>query len=84
MGSEVLLADVGVGIVVVTVLVVALEGSLVAGGAVVALGSVAIVYGEEKASVNAIGYGIKPVESGEVDFGAVAIWVGVGEEIYIY
>ena len=58
MGSEVLLADVDVGVIVVAVLVVALEGALVAGGAIVALGGVAIVDGEDKAAFNGLVHGI--------------------------
>ena len=81
MSGQVLLADVGVGIVVVTVLVVALEGAFVTSGTVVALGSVAIVYGKEKASSNAAGDGVEPVKGSEVDFGPVAVEIGVVEEI---
>ena len=65
-----------VGIVVVAVLVVTLEGALGTGPAVVAAGGVAIVDGEHVAVVQLGGHGFHPVEGGQVNFGAVAGGVG--------
>lgn len=57
MGGDVLLAQVTVGIVVVTMLVVALQGTLVTTGAMVAAGGVAVVNGEDVASPQLAGQG---------------------------